>query len=227
MWHGIQGDTLVDYLRSQIDDTDVFCFQEANGPDAEQVFAQVFGDNTAFNSVTHDKITDAKLHYNLRTYVRSSLEVTGHSVIIDRPDKEGTALRVDLLAGQAPLSVINAHGAPYPGDKLDNQVRLEQSKSIIDATTRIGHRHVICGDFNLLPDTESVGMFAANGYQDLIEDYAIATTRNHLAWDRFPDSKQLYADYAFASPELKVNSFEVPDSQASDHLPLEIDINLD
>jgi endonuclease/exonuclease/phosphatase family metal-dependent hydrolase len=83
---------------------------------------------------------------------------------------------------------------------------------------------IIGGDLNLMPDTESVRMFAANGYRDLIAEFKIPTTRNRLVWDKFPDSKQYYSDYVFVSPEVKVREFSVPNNEISDHLPLIVDI---
>jgi hypothetical protein len=66
-------------------------------------------------------------------------------------------------------------------------------------------------------------MFKNNGYKNLIGDYQIITTRNNLAWSLYPD-KQYFADYVFASPEIKVKSFEVPNNEVSDHLPLILEI---
>lgn len=221
IWHGAQGDKLADYLLSQVNKTDVFCFQESDGRDAELVFDRVFGGRDDFRMVTQDKASHGGLYYSLRTYVRNSLTIVGHSVAIDQLGDEGLALKVDLLAGQSPLSITSVHGAPYPGHKLDTKERIRQSELIIEANKGVGP-HIICGDFNLDPDTESTSLFDVSRYQSLIEDYSIETTRNNLAWGRFPGNKQLFADYAFASPDLKITSFRVPNNQASDHLPLEI-----
>jgi endonuclease/exonuclease/phosphatase family metal-dependent hydrolase len=68
-------------------------------------------------------------------------------------------------------------------------------------------------------------MFEENGYIDHIKENNIPTTRNRHSWDRYPN-KQYYADYAFTSPEVKVNHFEVIENEASDHLPLVLDIEL-
>lgn len=67
-------------------------------------------------------------------------------------------------------------------------------------------------------------MFKEHGYQDLIEDYSITTTRNHIALDPYPDNPQYHADYAFASPDIRVTDFTVPSTVVSDHQPLELSI---
>jgi endonuclease/exonuclease/phosphatase family metal-dependent hydrolase len=78
---------------------------------------------------------------------------------------------------------------------------------------------IIGGDFNLNKNTESVKMFEKNGYRNLIEEFGIEVTRNHLIWDLYPENIQFWADYLFVSPEVKVKSFEVPKNEVSDHLP--------
>jgi len=83
---------------------------------------------------------------------------------------------------------------------------------------------IVIGDFNLLPDTESIKKFEVYGYQNLIEDFAIKSTRNRIAWEQFKNEpgfvKQHYADYCFVSKDVKVKKFTVPNIEVSDHLPL-------
>ena len=86
---------------------------------------------------------------------------------------------------------------------------------------------MIGGDFNLAPETKSIAMLTENGYRDLIKDFKIRTTRNRLAWEMYPESKQYFSDYVFASPEVKVKEFTVPENEISDHLPLILDIEAD
>ena len=68
--------------------------------------------------------------------------------------------------------------------------------------------------------------FAAAGYRDLVKEYQIATTRNRLAWEKWPNNMQLYADYTFVSPGVTVPDFRVPAIEVSDHLSMIIDVNL-
>ena len=47
------------------------------------------------------------------------------------------------------------------------------------------------------------------------------TTRNEIAWQRYPENKQLYADYAFVQQSSGVGyDFAVESIDVSDHLPL-------
>jgi endonuclease/exonuclease/phosphatase family metal-dependent hydrolase len=68
-------------------------------------------------------------------------------------------------------------------------------------------------------------MFEENGYRDLIKEYKISTTRNRLAWEMYPDNKQLFSDYVFLSPGITINNFSVPDNEISDHLPMILEVS--
>lgn len=90
-----------------------------------------------------------------------------------------------------------------------------------------GREHtVIIGDFNMLPQAGAIQLFSQHGYQDLIKNFSIKSTRNQITYDRFPDNIQYYADYAFVSPSIAVSEFTVPTQIVSDHQPLELNIEI-
>lgn len=79
---------------------------------------------------------------------------------------------------------------------------------------------ILAGDFNLLPDTESIAMLGRR-LRDLVREYAVPTTRSRLNPYRGTPREQKFADYIFfVSPSLQVHDFAVPDLLVSDHLPL-------
>jgi endonuclease/exonuclease/phosphatase family metal-dependent hydrolase len=121
------------------------------------------------------------------------------------------------------LVVGNIHGVALPGHKLDTEMRLYQSKTILEYFAKIDSVKIIGGDFNLMPETRSIGMFDEVGYQNLIREYAIDTTRNEISWVQYP-TKQFYADFFFVSSETEVKGFEVPKNEASDHLPMILEV---
>jgi endonuclease/exonuclease/phosphatase family metal-dependent hydrolase len=82
---------------------------------------------------------------------------------------------------------------------------------------------VLIGDFNLLPETESVRLLEA-GLSNLVIERAIPSTRSRLNPYYGTPQEQPHADYAFISPGLRVTGFEVPDVAISDHLPLILDL---
>lgn len=121
-----------------------------------------------------------------------------------------------------PLTIANVHGVWWPGDKRDTPERIEQSHRIIMGLARIPGSKVICGDFNLMPDTQSVRMIERAGYRSLIKEWGIQDTRGLINQEKYIHEKplQTYADYAFASDGLSVKKFDVPHVSISDHLPL-------
>ena len=137
---------------------------------------------------------------------------------------------VSFEFGNKVVNLMNVHGKAHPGHKKDIPERILQSQKIIDFMADKSGPKIIGGDFNLLPDTESVKMFEKAGYKNLIKDFNIENTRNRLSWEQFqhqPDFvKQYFADFCFVSPDVKVKSFEVPYNEVSDHLPLILDFEI-
>lgn len=122
------------------------------------------------------------------------------------------------------VHIANVHGLPKPG-KLDNLDRIRQSQEILDAFASLSGIKIIGGDLNVLPETESVRVFEAAGYKNLIKDFGIKTTRNKIAWAKHPGNELYYSDYVFVSG-ASVASFEVPAEIVSDHQPMILTVNL-
>ena len=217
-WRGTLRDELVAYITDKKDVVDIFCFQEANS-EARVAFDELLLSGFTAHYATKN-IGDE--HYAQATYVRRGISVVRTASIFEDSQDNGLALINTLqVMPDLQLTIVNVHGEPRPGDKLDTPSRLQQSRGIIDALQQIANPRVIIGDFNLDPETESVGMFAAHGYRNLISEFEIPTTRNEAAWERFPESKQLYADYAFTHTDRSYDlDFSVEDNLVSDHLPL-------
>lgn len=117
-----------------------------------------------------------------------------------------------------PLTVINFHGLWNGLGKGDSSDRLNQSQKILDFIKTLEGSVVLCGDFNLLPNTESIGKIEKSGLINLIKKYNVASTRSsyYLKPEKF-------ADYTFISPEIKVNDFKVLPDEVSDHLAMYLD----
>ena len=217
--HGDLLEDLLPYLDRHKDAVDVFCLQEVDTelkPKLDHIFA---GTHTVV-AATKSKESHSRF-YSLATYVSSGLTIIeSYEHLKDDPDT-GFALTCMIEApAQNQFQITNVHGVSQPGTKLDNPSRLKQSKSIIDSQDK-NISGIVMGDFNLLPYTESVEMFTAAGYRDLIKLYEIPTTRNEVVWNRWPDNKQLYADYAFIRSNDKIDyDFVVDTAIVSDHLPL-------
>lgn len=102
--------------------------------------------------------------------------------------------------------------------KRDTPERLYQSQTILTFFKEHDLPKILCGDFNLMSNTESVRMLERSGLRNLIQDFSITDTRGPLY------TKELrFADYVFVSPQINVRSFSVPVVSISDHLPMVLD----
>jgi endonuclease/exonuclease/phosphatase family metal-dependent hydrolase len=128
-------------------------------------------------------------------------------------DRKMQWLKIKDRAGRKYV-LMNVHGHWVSGDKKDNKARIKQSKQIIDFASRSKLPKVLCGDFNLRPDTKSITMLE-NKFENLIKRYNVKSTRTSLY-----TKPEKFADYVFVSPEVKVNKFEVLKEEVSDHFPL-------
>jgi endonuclease/exonuclease/phosphatase family metal-dependent hydrolase len=220
-WHGKIEDALGEYLRQNNQTTDIFCFQEGDG-EVQRLCAQFL---TGYTSYTDRKTLSETNNFAQTIYVRKDLVIRSSGSILKSHLRTGLGVYVEVAIGEKRLFVCNFHGASRPVDKLDNTDRILQSTTLIDFFKDKNHV-VIGGDFNLFPETESVQIFQTHGYQDLIKEYNITNTRNRYVWERYPDTKQYYSDYAFVSPLVHCVDFTVPNNEVSDHLPLEVTIDI-
>lgn len=226
-WHGTRDRELRGFLVDHIDSTDVFCFQESDGEKIERLFNDLLPESL-FQRVGSIK-TNIPTPDSLTTFVRKEIEIVHDRPLMGEDTGEmGYAYLTQLRrASGDEATIVNVHGVPLPGDKLDTPGRIRQSKVIIDTIAEYDGLKIVCGDFNLDPSTESVNLFHNAGYSNLIDDYDIPTTRNELAWQKYPDNKQLFADYVFVSADVAVDGFTVPQNLVSDHLPMIIEIHED
>lgn len=117
------------------------------------------------------------------------------------------------------LAVVNFHGLWNGNGKGDSDDRLAQSDAIINFLKTLDTPYVLCGDFNLLPETESLKKFEQFGARNLIKEYGITSTRT-----RFYDKAEQYADYVFVGPSVAVKDFHVLPDEVSDHAPLFLEV---
>lgn len=117
------------------------------------------------------------------------------------------------------ILIGSAHGPAEPGDKLDTKDRLHYVARIKDFLQKETGKKILCGDFNLLPDTESIKILESD-FINLIKEFRIKDTRGPISQKKFKGTPQYFADYTFVSKNLNVKSFKVPEVSVSDHLPM-------
>lgn len=222
---------ILDYFASH-KDTDVYCLQEVSSENL-QLLTKIFTRDFLF--LYNNALNNSKEYpnYGQLIVVKRNIKLIcfeSREVFKNLNSNFGFLQNIDIEVNNKRYSVGNIHGMSLPGHKNDTQARIKQSKITIDFYANKNNLKIIGGDFNLNPDTKSVKLFESAVYGNLIKDYEIKSTRNKLAWsDALKRSKtsmakyygkQHFADYCFVSSGIKVKSFEVPNIEISDHLPL-------
>ena len=115
--------------------------------------------------------------------------------------------------------VVNIHGTAFPGNKLDTELRLEHSNKLKEFLASKRGAKIVVGDFNLLPETQSIKILE-DDLKNLIKEFLVERTRSNLSPYAGKPDFQKFADYTFVSKEVQVKSFEVPKIDISDHLPM-------
>jgi endonuclease/exonuclease/phosphatase family metal-dependent hydrolase len=110
--------------------------------------------------------------------------------------------------------VVNLHGLWNGKGKTDCPERIEQSQKVKAFLETVSGAKILCGDFNLLPHTQSLALLEQD-MRNLVKAYRITSTRS-----QFYERPDRFADYVLTSPEVQVKHFCVLDENVSDHLPL-------
>ena len=246
---------LMDFLRAAAPDTDFFCLQEifdspesraldwGGRADIYQDLCRALPDFTPYYSVAvhdfdGDLAVDFPLSHGIAIFAKKDIAIFSHGDLVIAGESwhgPGTAelfphklQYVRFEKNGARYTLAHVHGIAHPGDKRDTPERIAQSQKIIDFLAGEAGEKILGGDFNLLPDTESIRMIERAGMRNLITDFHIATTRNQLSYGQYPEGqRQYFADFAFISPGIRVADFQVPEIQISDHLPLVLECRND
>ncbi len=173
--------------------------------------------------------------FGLAAFVAETLPVVGtrsafvHGDYVEHQDQWPTdgrpraaqAVRVFDRPSQRFVTVVQVHGLRDPRGKGDTPDRRAQAKRLADLITvarEDGDLTVVCGDFNLLPDSETHQVLAGLGLVDLVRD---ADTRT----SRYPKPLR-HASYLLISEPAAVRRFEiVAEPEVSDHRALMLDLH--
>lgn len=214
VWSGKTDKALAEYLGNKALITDVFCFQEADKEFPRIAKMSIRG----FNKFEATKFVSEHDIFSQATFVRKGLRTEVNWPVLESVSNVGLGLVTEIRTSWGVYTIVNFHGVSRPGNKLDTEKRLEQSRELIDTFKR-ATKVIIGGDFNLEKDTESVNMFTQAGFENLNNKFDIRNTRNEKIWEKYPDTKQYYSDWIFTRG-VKVEGLEVPYNLVSDHLPM-------
>lgn len=236
IWGGRVFKPLMNFFITHREDTDIFCLQEvfnnpsdANSkiqPEAKQDIYRdiemVLPDFKGYMAPTQDN------EESLTVFVNNNLEILeiGDKFVyrfrnaMENRDASTYGINVQYIkfkAAKVEYLICNLHGHWTPNFKGDNAARLEQSRNIKAFLDSFRGKKILCGDFNLAPNTTSMEILESS-MKNMIKEYKVTSTRSPLYRK---DIK--FADYVLVSPDVEVNRFEVLPVTVSDHLPLLLD----
>jgi len=241
IWAGKEFDNLIQFISSQAEDTDMFCFQEVfDTPtgieNIDEYYRANLFDELAKSLPNHmgyfapaqeghgfNGPVDFPIAWGLAMFIKKSIEIKDIGEIFIKGFKnskgiDNTTIPRNLqyaivLDNEIEYNITHFHGLWNGKGKTDTDERIEQSKKIKEFL-KDKKRIVLCGDFNLLPDTESLKILE-DGLINLIKLKDIKSTRSKL-YEK-PDK---FADYTLISKDINIDNFKVPEVEVSDHLPM-------
>ena len=244
-WGG-QVDSFLDFFKSN-KDVDVFCLQEVlnfteeeyetltKEGKAEELDMMNYGLFSDIENILNNYNSYYRPHYRnnfgLAIFVKKELEVEKETEIFVYKQRGfgediGNCARnlqsVTLKINDNKINILTVHGLWAGKSKDDNEDRIKQSQNIIDFIKTLEGETVLCGDFNLNPDTESIKMFENFSLKNLIREKNIASTRTSL----YIKDENPFADYTFVSKDVEVKSFEIMPHEVSDHSAMKLVITV-
>ena len=132
-------------------------------------------------------------------------------------------VRVFDYNANRPVSVTHMHGLRDLNGKMATPERAAQAQKLLDLSHQVSGPDdltVICGDFNVEPDSQTLTILSGAGLSELVTERGFNSTRNS-------HYKKLgrFADYMLINREEAVKGFDVIyDPEVSDHCPLILEI---
>ncbi|MFZ2205782.1 MAG: endonuclease/exonuclease/phosphatase family protein [Minisyncoccia bacterium] len=218
-------------------DTDIWCFQEVY-KDATNYYDATDNESDANRELFKDIESHLKSHksnfcqvldgiYGISTFLKDEIQIVSRGELLvakgawedtsdmHNRDHHRKLQWFEIMLNGKKILLMNVHLTHRPQGKMDSEKRLNQSKIICDFMNMFDCPKILVGDFNLLPDTESINMIEKAGMRNLVKEYDIKSTRTELY------GKPLqFADYIFVSKEIEVVDFKVLPDVVSDHSPL-------
>ena len=237
IWGAHIRDPFLTFIKNH-NDIDIFCFQEVyhNAPqkvsnESRPVSLNIFSElqrllpeHKGFFRPAVDNI------YGIATFVKKEIDVIkeGEIAIHINENYPGTGPThsrnlqwLECQINQQIYAILNVHGLWNGKGKSDCPERIAQSERIRKFMDTLNAPKILCGDFNLRPDIESMKIIE-QGMNNLIKTFNITSTRTSL----YPKPEK-FADYVLTSPEIIVKQFAVLQDEVSDHAPLLLDFTLE
>lgn len=150
-------------------------------------------------------------------FVHGAFSADGYG---DHPrSRSAHVVRLFDIGARQPIIIAHMHGLRDLSGKQDTPERLLQARklvSLVRSVSQQGDRLVVCGDFNVLPDSETFTILSELGLKDLVVGRNFCGTRTSLY-----KKPSRFADYMLVNSAVKIGKFDVvTDPEVSDHCPL-------
>jgi|CXWL01.1.fsa_nt_gi endonuclease/exonuclease/phosphatase family metal-dependent hydrolase len=238
-WGARVKEPFADFIKDH-QDIDIFCLQEVYDK-SKEVLGKEFPDSNhnLFGELSdllpgHNGFFRPILEgvYGIALFIRKTYRVLEEGeILIHTRNQEGTAYDghhdrnmqwVRFEYEGRILMIMNVHGLWNGKGKDDVSEKIRQSEVIRGFMDTIEEPKILCGDFNLNPETEGIKILE-KGMRNLIKDYSISSTRTSIYFAK-PDKTEKFADYIFTSHGIAVKNFKVLPHEVSDHAPLLLEI---
>jgi endonuclease/exonuclease/phosphatase family metal-dependent hydrolase len=232
VWGGRLEAPLLDFVKANSTDVDVFCFQE--------VFDRIEGIPSKLRKDAKltllDDLKGVLKGFDFRTaksgicenqgeiltvFVKNGIEIRKSGVVpvCVRPEFELGLQYLELVAGKKIYTVFNIHGYWDESGKGETPERFEQSENILKFMKGGKGKKILCGDFNMRPNNGST-ILLEKDLRNLVKEHKIGSTRTKLY-----NGDERFADYIFVSKDVKVSRFEALGDVISDHMPLLVEFS--
>ncbi|MFK3780997.1 endonuclease/exonuclease/phosphatase family protein [Agrobacterium sp. NPDC089420] len=155
-------------------------------------------------------------------FVHGTFSADGYG---DHPrSRTAHAVRIFDFKSGRPAVIAHMHGLRDLGGKHDSPARLAQARRLVElvrAVAEDGDRIIVCGDFNVLPESETFAVLKELDLAELVTGGGFTSTRtSHYT------KQNRYADYMLVNPAVTVDHFDVvAQPEVSDHCPLLLDFS--
>jgi endonuclease/exonuclease/phosphatase family metal-dependent hydrolase len=242
IWGGKVYAPLLDFVQKYAGNIDIFCFQEVfytesghkiSGDTRANIYQEIAALLLEFQGLfAHAQDgydMDGKVNFHLSCglamFIKNNISLIHSGSKFVHGERNSFASRVytnmprnlqfvQFSTEGRDITICNFHGLWTAAGKGDTKSRIVQSEKTSQFIHSVQGEKVLCGDFNLLPDTKSLAILE-RGMKNLIKEYRITSTRTHLY-----TKEQKFADYILLSKETPVKDFRVLEDVVSDHSPL-------
>lgn len=142
----------------------------------------------------------------------------------DHPrSRSAHAVRIYDHGADRAVSITHMHGLRDLRGKMDTPERAAQASALLalsEQVSEVGDLRVICGDFNVEPESETLGILGRAGFVELVTSRGFTTTRSaHYS------KPGRFADYMLIDRAQAVKGFQVVQHpEVSDHCPLVLEV---